>query len=217
MGLKQEMEWTPKRYNTNRDLDLELTPKHDLRWDIDGTGAGDGVDPQKVQHKYGSKARSGVDPPHTCSKVRHRWDWSQRWSGPPKGTTQIGIWIWSWPPKHDLMWDRWDWSWRWSGPSKGMAQIWIQSWIWSWPPHTHVLGWDIDGTEARDGVDPEKVQHKYGSKAESRSRVDPHMQYLRWDIDGTGARDEVDLQKVQHNMDLELDPGLEFTLHTHMI
>ena len=32
-----------------------------LRWDIDGTGAGDGVEPQKVQHKYGSGAGDGVD------------------------------------------------------------------------------------------------------------------------------------------------------------
>ena len=48
MGLKQEMEWTLKRYNTNLELelalDLELTP-YVLRWDIDGTGDGDGQDP----------------------------------------------------------------------------------------------------------------------------------------------------------------------------
>ena len=32
-------------------MDLELISPHDLRWDIDGTVARDGVDPQKVEHK----------------------------------------------------------------------------------------------------------------------------------------------------------------------
>ena len=31
-------------------------------WNIDGTGAGDGVETQKVQHKYGSGAGDKVDP-----------------------------------------------------------------------------------------------------------------------------------------------------------
>ena len=61
----------------------------------------------------------------------------------------------------------------------------------------HDVRWDIDGTGARDGVDPQKVQHKYGSGAGSRPRVDP-LYDLSWDIDGTGARDGMDLQKVQH-------------------
>ena len=40
-------------------MDLELTPPHDLRWDIDGAGAIEGVDPEKVQHKYVSGAALG--------------------------------------------------------------------------------------------------------------------------------------------------------------
>ena len=36
----------------------------------------------------------------------------------------------------------------------------------------HYLRWDIDGTRARDGVDPQNVQHKYGSGAGSVSGVD---------------------------------------------
>ena len=35
-----------------------VDPLHDLRWDIDGTGGLGRVDPQKVQHKYGSGAGS---------------------------------------------------------------------------------------------------------------------------------------------------------------
>ena len=58
--------------------------------------------------------------PSTWSKVRHRWDWTQRWSGPSKGTTQIWIqsWIqiWSWPPTWSKVRHRWDWSQRWSWP-----------------------------------------------------------------------------------------------------
>ena len=44
--------------NLDLELDLELTPPHDLRWDIDGIGARDGGDPKlrfkKVQPQYGS-------------------------------------------------------------------------------------------------------------------------------------------------------------------
>ena len=36
------------------DPEMELTPSHHLMWDIYGTGARGGVDPQKVQNKYGS-------------------------------------------------------------------------------------------------------------------------------------------------------------------
>ena len=39
-----------------------------------------------------------LSPP--SSKVRHIWDWSQRWSGPSKGRCLISIWRWSWAPKH---------------------------------------------------------------------------------------------------------------------
>ena len=35
------------------DMEMELIPHH-LRLDINGTEARDGVDPQKVHHKYGS-------------------------------------------------------------------------------------------------------------------------------------------------------------------
>ena len=88
-------------------------PPHDLRWDIYGTAARDGVDSQILQHKYGSGdgSRSGVDPP-TWSKVRHRWDCSQRWSGLSKITTQIWILRWiqiqSWPPTWSNVRHRWD-------------------------------------------------------------------------------------------------------------
>ena len=37
---------------------MELTPYH-LRWDIYGTGARDGVDPQKVEREYESGDGSG--------------------------------------------------------------------------------------------------------------------------------------------------------------
>ena len=51
------MEWTLKRYRTN--MDPELIP-HTIKGEvIDGTGARDGVDHQKLKHKYGL----GVDPP----------------------------------------------------------------------------------------------------------------------------------------------------------
>ena len=45
------------------DPDVALTPTHDLRCDTDGTAARDGVDPQKLQPKYGCGAgsRSGLD------------------------------------------------------------------------------------------------------------------------------------------------------------
>ena len=43
-----------------------------------------------------NRTEDRVDPP--WSKVRDIWDWRQRWSGPPKGTTQIWRWRWSWPP-----------------------------------------------------------------------------------------------------------------------
>ena len=55
------------------DLDPELTPSHDLRWDTDGNGARDGEDPKlevkKLQPNYGYGAGSTVDPPHKL-----RWD-----------------------------------------------------------------------------------------------------------------------------------------------
>ena len=52
-------------------LVLKMIGLQDLRWDIHGTGARDGGDAQKVQHKYGSGAGSWslVDPPHNV-----RWD-----------------------------------------------------------------------------------------------------------------------------------------------
>ena len=47
------------------ELDPELTP-HELRWDIDGTQAGERKDPEikvkKVQPQYGSGSGYGVDP-----------------------------------------------------------------------------------------------------------------------------------------------------------
>ena len=33
-------------------MDLELSPRDELRWDIDGTGAGDGVDPKLRLKSY---------------------------------------------------------------------------------------------------------------------------------------------------------------------
>ena len=47
------------------------------------------------------------------------------------------------------------------------------------------------GSRAGDGIDPKKVEHKYGFRAGSRSGVNP-LHDLRLDIDGTGARDGVD-------------------------
>ena len=81
----------------NPNMDLELTLPHDLWWDINWTGARDGVQSQKVQHKYqsGTGSTSRGWPP-TWYKVRHGLNWSQRWSGPSKGTTQIWIKTWSW-------------------------------------------------------------------------------------------------------------------------
>ena len=38
------------------ELQMELTPPHDIRWEIDGTGAREGIDPAKVQQKYASGA-----------------------------------------------------------------------------------------------------------------------------------------------------------------
>ena len=136
----------------------------------------------------------------TWSKVRHIWDCSQRWSGLSKSTTQIWIWRWiqiqSWPPTWSKVRHIWDCSQRWSGLSKSTTQIWIWRWIqiWTWPPHD--LRWDIYGTAARDGVDSQKLQPKYGSGDGSRSIVDPPHD-LRWDIYGTAARDGVDSQKLQ--------------------
>ena len=59
---------------------MELTPLH-LRCDIYGTGTGDGVDPQNVEHEYESRdgSRDGVDP----SKLTSLWylygDKNLRW------------------------------------------------------------------------------------------------------------------------------------------
>ena len=62
------------------DLDLELIPHH-LRWDIYENGARDGVDPHKVQQKYGSG--DGVDAP---KKLTSQWysygDKNCRWQYP---------------------------------------------------------------------------------------------------------------------------------------
>ena len=55
MGLEPEMEWTLKSYNTFMDPERGFN----LRWDIYVTRVRDGVDPQKVQHKYGSRDGSG--------------------------------------------------------------------------------------------------------------------------------------------------------------
>ena len=56
MGLELEMQWTLKRYNKNMDLELDpdsdLTPTHDLRWNIDGPGDRDGVDPKLRSKSY---------------------------------------------------------------------------------------------------------------------------------------------------------------------
>ena len=78
----------------------------------------------------------------------------------------------------------------------------------------HDLRWDKDGTGAGDGVDPQKVQGKYGSTAESGSGVDPHMHDLRWDIDGTGAKDRVDpkLRSECYNPTMDLKLDLKLTL-----
>ena len=44
MGLESEMEWTLKKYNTNMDPEMELTP-HLSKGVIYMTGVRDGVDP----------------------------------------------------------------------------------------------------------------------------------------------------------------------------
>ena len=44
------------------DLDPELTPLHDLRWDIDGTGARDGVDPKLRLKSYNPNMDPELDP-----------------------------------------------------------------------------------------------------------------------------------------------------------
>ena len=46
------------------DPEMEFTSHH-LRWDIYGTGVRGGVDPEKIQHKYGSQDgfSGGVDLP----------------------------------------------------------------------------------------------------------------------------------------------------------
>ena len=69
------------------------------------------------------------------------------------------------------------------------TQIWIWSWIWIESGPQHDLGSDID--RAGDGVEPQKVEHKYGSRGGSRSGVNPPRD-LSLDIDWTGARDGVD-------------------------
>ena len=59
-----------KSCNPNRDLQLdpdpELTSPHGQMREIDGTGVRDGVDPQRIQHKYESRGGSGTtgNPPH---------------------------------------------------------------------------------------------------------------------------------------------------------
>ena len=100
------------------------------------------------------------------------------------------------PPTWSNMRHRWDCSQRWSGLSKIATQILIWRWIqiWTWPPHD--LRWAIDGTAARDGVDPQKLQLKYGSGDGSRFLTWPPHD-LRWDIYGTAARDGVDPQELQ--------------------
>ena len=44
--------------------------------------------------RTGDDSRDGVDPP--SYRLRHIWDWSQRWSGPSKGTTQLWNQRWRW-------------------------------------------------------------------------------------------------------------------------
>ena len=75
----------------------QVNPPHDLRLDIDGTWARDGVDPKFRSKCYNPNMDLELDPepeltPHTWSIVINRCDWSQRWSWPSKGTTQICIW-----------------------------------------------------------------------------------------------------------------------------
>ena len=58
MGLEPEMEWIlnkGKKVITQIWIQLqiqELTPHHDLRWDIDGVGTRDGVDPKLSSKSY---------------------------------------------------------------------------------------------------------------------------------------------------------------------
>ena len=101
----------------------------------------------------------------------------------------------------------------------------------------------MDGTEAKDGVDPKLKSKTCNQNMDLKSTpkiswgetvmgfgagawVDPSHE-LMWDIDGTGARDGVDPKlRSKHynpNMVLELDPDLELTLQkwpyidTHMV
>ena len=63
--------------------EMELIPPHNLMWNKDGTGAGDGVDTQKVQHKYGSRAME-MEVNCLWSKVRRRWELEPEMEWTPK-------------------------------------------------------------------------------------------------------------------------------------
>ena len=52
------------------DPEMEFTTHH-LRWDIYVTRVRDGVDPQKVQHKYGS--RDGFDNPQNLTSLYYSY------------------------------------------------------------------------------------------------------------------------------------------------
>ena len=111
MGLEPEMEWILKRHYTNMNLEMELTPDNQFRLDggetRDGSGDGVGVPDNYLRLDGGETrdgSRDGVDLPNQLGldrggarhgveplspKVRHIWDWNQRWIGPSKGTAQI--------------------------------------------------------------------------------------------------------------------------------
>ena len=74
-------------------------------------------------------------------------------------------------------------------------------------PH-HELRRDIDGTGARDRVDPKLRSKSYNPNMDLQLDPDPGLtpHELRWDIDGTGARDRVDpeLRSRSYNPNMDL-------------
>ena len=54
------------------DPDLEVIPPHDLRWDIDGTGASDGAEPKLRSKSYNPNVDLELDLELTSHELR--WD-----------------------------------------------------------------------------------------------------------------------------------------------
>ena len=181
MGLEVEMEWTLKSYNTNMDLGDGINPPHNLMSNTDGTGGGDGVDPQKLQHKYGSG--DGINPPHN---LKSNIDGTGGGDGvdPQKLQHKYGSGDGINPP-HNLM-SNIDGTGEGDGVDLKRCNTnmdlwsWSQTWNWFLP---HNLMWNVHERGAGDGVDPQNVQHKYGSRAGTRDGDDHLWSKVRcrWD------------------------------------